>query len=885
MKGGGKESQSSMADCALGDEVYLQEGNMLSLAVAEGSTVSGKGCWDLVEVNCAAIEVQNPESERGGKGYTTKLWVVKSLGAGRFLDWRALDASRSAGEPVGRIWGEPWCVGGGFNIILSQRERSRQGRITLAMRRFAQVIDELELVDLPLQGGSFTWSGDLYNQAMGRLDDSLCLLASLIKEVLHHLGSKICGLKWKGLKTSYGAGGKGCRDVFGSLESNKFAALQQVEYWDQVESERRLIEEEISIKKEAKEGYAKWVNLEEIHWRQLSRELWLREGDRNTGYFHRMATAHRRRNSMDRIKINGIWLSEEQEVRTGIADAFKQLLTEDSEWKADIGGLNLNQISQQEAEILEFPFSEDEVHSALMDMNGDKAPSPDGFTVAFWQCCWEFVKEEVLEMFKEFHELLSSRASTTRFWSFYQKGGGGVLTNRIKKVIGKVVSPDQNAFVMGRLILDASLIANEKGLICKLDIEKAYDNVNWHFLMRVLQKMGFGSKWRDWMWSCISIAKFLVLVNGVPAGFFSSSKGLRQGDPLSPYLFVMGMEVLSVLIRRARGSGPVANISHLLFADDTIVFSEAKKEHLTYLSWILCCEIIPVGEVEEIVEMAVELGCKVDFLPRMWKQVLTPNITLGKRNLGGGLRRRIGAFGGVWKEILKESNWNGRTWDQNSSFEKEILALLKKLKHTKEQKALVVGKRRIKSRSSSRCSEFLWGSTGGVLVFWDNRALELLGLEKIFGKNWGAIRGFWSDPWCIGGDFNLVRFPRERSRGGQLQVDIRRFSKVINDLELRDLLLQGGGGLRSGLSPFRFEIMWLKVEDLKAKLKVWNKEVFKNVSSKNERALNQVALRDSEEATIVLTIEEYNARNLVREEYKKWSLLEETLWRQKLREL
>ena len=63
--------------------------------------------------------------------------------------------------------------------------------------------------------------------------------------------------------------------------------------------------------------------------------------------------------------------------------------------------------------------------------------------------------------------------------------------------------------------------------------------------------MGFGPKWLGWMWSCISITKFLVLVNGVPAGFFPSSKGLRQGDPLSPYLFVMGMEVLSALIRRA----------------------------------------------------------------------------------------------------------------------------------------------------------------------------------------------------------------------------------------------------------------------------------------------------------------------------------------------
>ena len=69
-----------------------------------------------------------------------------------------------------------------------------------------------------------------------------------------------------------------------------------------------------------------------------------------------------------------------------------------------IGRLRLDQISHQEAENLEAPFSEAEVHSALMEMNGDKAPGPDGFTVAFWQSCWGFVKEEILAMFKEFHE-------------------------------------------------------------------------------------------------------------------------------------------------------------------------------------------------------------------------------------------------------------------------------------------------------------------------------------------------------------------------------------------------------------------------------------------------------------------------------------------------
>ena len=167
---------------------------------------------------------------------------------------------------------------------------------------------------------------------------------------------------------------------------------------------------------------------------------------------------------MERVKISGVWLSEECTVRTGIVDAFHRLLTEDSEWKADIGGVNLNRISQQEADILELPFMEEEVHSALMDMNGDKAPGPNGFTGAFWQFYWEFVKEEALEMFKEFHEhntFLKSLNAT--FLVLIPKKGGAeelgdfrpislvgglykllakVLANRIKNVIGRVVSSD-----------------------------------------------------------------------------------------------------------------------------------------------------------------------------------------------------------------------------------------------------------------------------------------------------------------------------------------------------------------------------------------------------------------------------------------------------------
>ena len=91
-------------------------------------------------------------------------------------------------------------------------------------------------------------------------------------------------------------------------------------------------------------------------------------------------------------------------MREGVANAFHQLLSENSEWKADIEGLHLDHLSLQEVESLELLFSEEEIRSALMEMNGDKAPCLDGFTVAFWQTCWDFVKGEILELFKEFYD-------------------------------------------------------------------------------------------------------------------------------------------------------------------------------------------------------------------------------------------------------------------------------------------------------------------------------------------------------------------------------------------------------------------------------------------------------------------------------------------------
>ena len=136
-------------------------------------------------------------------------------------------------------------------------------------------------------------------------------------------------------------------------------------------------------------------------------------------------------------------------------------------------------------------------------------------------------------------------------------------------------------------------------MLCKLDIEKLYDHVNWEFLMFLLQQCGFSEKWRRWIRCCISTVKSFILINGCPFDFFGSSRGLRQGDPLSPFLFDIFMEALSHMLVAAtaagqfsgltagNATGSLMTVSHLLVADDTLVFCDADSTHITALRGIL----------------------------------------------------------------------------------------------------------------------------------------------------------------------------------------------------------------------------------------------------------------------------------------------------------
>ncbi|XP_057252132.1 secreted RxLR effector protein 78-like [Beta vulgaris subsp. vulgaris] len=133
---------------------------------------------------------------------------------------------------------------------------------------------------------------------------------------------------------------------------------------------------------------------------------------------------------------------------------------------------------------------------------------------------------------------------------------------------------------------------NKKGtsgwLAIKLDMEKAYDRLEWNYIFTTLEKLGFCDRWIEWLRQCISTVSFSVLVNGIPGETFVPQRGIRQGDPLSPYIFILCAEMLARQLQNASLAGTRSlgvtlghsrvKIPFLTFADDTMIFAKASEE-------------------------------------------------------------------------------------------------------------------------------------------------------------------------------------------------------------------------------------------------------------------------------------------------------------------
>jgi hypothetical protein len=296
-------------------------------------------------------------------------------------------------------------------------------------------------------------------------------------------------------------------------------------------------------------------------------------------------------NSISSLKTNcGSFVSNREDIGLYICVYFKTLFSSSNPIFYDelVSLLPLVITSKENLSLCVIP-EEREINQVISQLGLFKAPSPYGFTCLFFKTYWSIVRLDVINfvqsffrhgfLLKEFNHThlalipkIDNPSRPTQFRpislsNFTYKIISKILANRLKPLLHNIISPNR-------------LMA------LKLNMEKAFDHMEWSFILKILSCLGFSSKWIQLIEQCLSTISFSVLLNGSPFGKFSASKGLRQGDPLSPFLFLLGSEVFSRLILKEELASNIhgikisknsPHVAHLLFADDLMVFSNGKS--------------------------------------------------------------------------------------------------------------------------------------------------------------------------------------------------------------------------------------------------------------------------------------------------------------------
>ncbi|MFS7997684.1 putative RNA-directed DNA polymerase [Helianthus anomalus] len=434
--------------------------------------------------------------------------------------------------------------------------------------------------------------------------------------------------------------------------------------------ERNLCVSELALRSDCRNFMLEFDKQRQADTRQKSRIRWACDGDENTSFFHSVVNSNLSSNRINGILVGDEWVSNPVIIKQQFFDFYAQLFSEPMSIRPKIVCPHLNILSTSESEDLIRPFSLFEIKEAVWECDGDRAPGPDGFNFSFLKRCWDGLQNNFIRLFEDFYmqPSLSTRCSSSfialipkvkdpmrpsdfrpiSLIGCINKVLSKVLVNRLKKVIGKLISMEQSAFLAGRNIVDGPLMLNEVlawmkqakrvGGMFKVDIQKAYDSLSWSFLVSILEQMGFPTRWCEWIMALLKSARASVLVNGSPTMEFVCSRGLRQGDPLSPFLFLIAMEALSGMMKKASDVGLFRGISigngltlsHLLYADDVIFLGEWSESNIRNLHRILrcfymCsglkvnlskCSLYGIGvEDHEVARLANFLNCKVGSFP------------------------------------------------------------------------------------------------------------------------------------------------------------------------------------------------------------------------------------------------------------------------------
>lgn len=327
---------------------------------------------------------------------------------------------------------------------------------------------------------------------------------------------------------------------------------------------------------------------EEKAWRLKSHAIWISHGDKNTKFFHSFASARRRsKHIWEILDDNGSLCSGIGSIKSEAYSYFDNIYSNPGECcisdQIDVASLYTRFFDEQEAEYIQRDVTKDEIEQTLKIFAKDKAPGPDGWPVELYPHFFEIMGDELLELVNfsringyipgglnsTFVTLIPKKDKPSSFGEFrpialcnlLYKLISKIIADRLKSALSAHISDEQFGFLEGRQIHDAIGITQEllhsikiykkKAMLLKMDLVKAYDRVNWTFFRMILIRIGLPSLMIKWIMACIQSMNISVLVNGSPTDFFSCSRGLRQGCPLSPLMFILIMDGFSRLVKKA----------------------------------------------------------------------------------------------------------------------------------------------------------------------------------------------------------------------------------------------------------------------------------------------------------------------------------------------
>ncbi|XP_043687745.1 uncharacterized protein LOC122638959 [Telopea speciosissima] len=425
------------------------------------------------------------------------------------------------------------------------------------------------------------------------------------------------------------------------------------------------------------------LNREEIHWKQKSRIDWLKKGDRNPRFFHVLTLRRRYNNRVLKLKNpDGSWTSSANEMESVLCDHFKDIFKEEP---MDISAVDevLQSVSpvismEMNEELIRIPcIEEEDIYKFVVNFFKNGIFSPDLNKTLI--CLIPKVKEaDCADLFRPISLCTVMMKLITK-----------LLTARLKKILDMVIDPSQSTFIPGRYISDNILIAHElfhfikkrkmntssQYMAIKLDMRKAYDQVNWYFIERLLLKLSFSVAWVQLVMSCIKSISYSLWSE---SEHIIPSRGIRQGDPLSPAIFIIYAKALSTIIRSAISKVDIHGIrirnrgtafSHLLFADDCFLFCKAHIDEISAWKNILDLYCRASGQEINLKKSSI------NFSPNLYSRLKRWFARTLKIPYGDGPSKYLGVptdFG-ISKKILFQ-NTKDRTLSKLQGWKKSLLS-------------------------------------------------------------------------------------------------------------------------------------------------------------------------------------------------------------------